>query len=86
MKTNFRKSFEKDLRKILDAFQRVQEIIEQVENAESLSEIHNIKKLKGESDFYRIRVRDYRVGITVNDGLVSFIRILHRKEIYRYFP
>jgi len=50
-----------------------------------LSEV-NIKKLKGEGDYYRIRVGDYRIGMKVNDGVVSFVRILHRKEIYRYFP
>jgi mRNA interferase RelE/StbE len=88
MNTEFRKSFEKDLLKILDAdlSQRVQEVIEKVEKAEVLSDVYNVKKLKGEPDSYRIRVGDYRVGITVNDGLVSFVRILHRKEIYRYFP
>ena len=88
MKIEFRKSFEKDLLKILDAklYERIQEAIEQVEKAENLSEVSNVKKLKGEADYYRIRLGDYRVGIKVNDNLVSFVRILHRKEIYRYFP
>lgn len=88
MNIEFRKSFEKDLLKILDAdlFTRIQEIIEQVEKAEKLSEVTNVKKLKGEVDYYRIRLGDYRLGIKVNDGVVSFVRILHRKEIYRYFP
>ncbi|WP_199250185.1 type II toxin-antitoxin system RelE/ParE family toxin [[Phormidium] sp. ETS-05] len=57
-----------------------------VEQAEQLSEISNLKKLKGSTDYYRMRVGDYRIGIKVNDGVVSFVRILHRKEIYRYFP
>lgn len=88
MNIEFRKSFEKDLLKILDAdlFQRVQEIIEQVENAEKLSEIKNVKKIKGEVNYYRIKVGNYRIGIKVNNNVVSFVRILHRKEIYRYFP
>ncbi len=88
MNVEFRKSFENDLQKILDAelLTRVQEIIEQVEKAENLTKIRNIKKLKGEEEYYRIRVGDYRLGIKVNDGIVSFVRILHRKEIYRYFP
>ncbi len=85
MNIEFRKSFEKDLVKILDAdlFQRIQEAIEQVENAEKLNEVSNIKKLKGDGDYYRIRLGDYRIGIKFNDGIVSFVRILHRKEIYR---
>ena len=88
MNIEFRKSFEKDLIKILDSdlFQRIKEIIEEVEQTEKLSEVRNVKKLKGEGDYYRIRVGDYRIGISINDGVVSFVRILHRKEIYRYFP
>lgn len=88
MNVEFRKSFEKDLLKILDAdlLQRIQEAIEDVENAEKLNEVSNLKKLKGDGDYYRIRLGDYRIGIKVNDGIVCFVRILHRKEIYRYFP
>ena len=74
--------------KILDAdlFQRIQDAIEHVENAEKLNEVSNPKKLKGDGDYYRIRLGDYRIGIKMNDGIVCFVRILHRKEIYRYFP
>lgn len=52
MIVEFRKSFEKDLLKILDAnlFQIIQEAIEDVENAEKLNEVSNLKKLKGDGD------------------------------------
>lgn len=88
MKIEFKKSFEKDLLNILDAdlYQRIQQVIAEVETAENLREIRNVKKLKGEEDYYRIRVGDYRVGIKLNDGVAYFVRILHRKEIYRNFP
>ncbi|MGK7920252.1 MAG: type II toxin-antitoxin system RelE/ParE family toxin [Trichodesmium sp.] len=74
--------------KIIDAdlLTKIKEIILEVEQAEKLTEVRNIKKLKGEENYYRIRVGDYRLGIKVNDGVVSFVRILHRKDIYRYFP
>ncbi len=74
--------------KIIDAdlLTKIQEIIAEVEQAEKLTEVRNIKKLKGEENYYRVRVGDYRLGIKVNDGVVSFVRLLHRKEIYRYFP
>ena len=74
--------------KIIDAdlLTKIKEIIAEVEKAEKLTEVRNIKKLKGEENYYRIRVGDYRLGIKVNDGVVSFVRLLHRKEIYRYFP
>ncbi|WP_414623447.1 type II toxin-antitoxin system RelE family toxin [Calothrix sp. CCY 0018] len=88
MNVEFRKSFEKDLRKIRDEtlLQRIQAAIEEVENAENIGEINNLKKLKADGDYYRIRVGDYRIGLTIVDDVIIFIRALQRKDIYRYFP
>ena len=57
-----------------------------MELANALPEIRNIKLLQGHEDFYRIRVGDYRIGLFVEGETVAFVRILHRKEVYRYFP
>ncbi|MGH2412635.1 MAG: type II toxin-antitoxin system RelE family toxin, partial [Microcystaceae cyanobacterium] len=35
---------------------------------------------------YRIRLGDYRIGLFIEGKTVTFARVLHRKEIYRYFP
>lgn len=88
MKTEFKRSFVKDLGKVHnDALKRrVKETIELVEQAASLNELENLKKLKAGDRYYRIRVGDYRIGIAVDGDLVTFIRFLHRKDIYRYFP
>lgn len=88
MKVEFRKSFEKDLGNILDEtlLQRIKAVIEEVENAENLGNVSSIKKLKADGDYYRIRVGDYRIGITVSENVVIFVRVLHRKDVYRYFP
>jgi mRNA interferase RelE/StbE len=89
MKTDFRKSFARDLRKRKndsDFLDHVKEVIENIELSETTSMITNLKKLKGESSYYRVRFGDYRIGIIIKDDLVIFIRALHRKDIYRYFP
>ena len=88
MNVEFRKSFEKDLGNILDEtlLQRIKAVIEEVENAENLGNVSSIKKLKADGDYYRIRVGDYRIGITVSENVVIFVRVLHRKDVYRYFP
>lgn len=88
MKIEFRKSFEKDLRKLrdVDVLAKVQQVIESIENSDNLSELNNLKKLESEEDCYRIRMGDYRIGITFDGDIVTFVRVLHRKEIYRYFP
>jgi mRNA interferase RelE/StbE len=88
MNVEFRKSFEKDLRKIKDAelLERIRSVIEEIEAIEILTDLTNVKKLKAEGDYYRIRVGDYRIGISMDKDNVLFIRVLNRKEIYRYFP
>jgi mRNA interferase RelE/StbE len=88
MKIEFQKSFEKDLRKLRDVeiLARVQQVIESTEIAERLSELSNLKKLEAEDDYYRIRIKDYRIGVIVDENTVTFVRVLHRKDIYKYFP
>ncbi len=37
-------------------------------------------------NYYRIRVGNYRIGLVLDEAEISFVRVLHRKEMYRYFP
>jgi mRNA interferase RelE/StbE len=88
MKTAFRKSFVRDLKKIRDQDLRgrIQQVIEAVEAAPDLSALSALKKLAGTDDHYRIRIGDYRIGIVVDGDTVEFVRCLPRKDLYRYFP
>jgi len=88
VKTVFRKSFERDLKKIRDrsVLNRIKQVIEKVEAAGSLQEINGLKKMSGTSNFYRIRIGSYRIGIAVEGSEVEFVRCLNRREIYQYFP
>ena len=89
MNLEFKKSFAKDLKKkAKDANLRlrVQEIIQQVDEADRMDDIRNLKKLRAEGNYYRIRFGDYRIGLTIEGVTVCFVRCLHRSEIYRYFP
>ena len=82
------KSFAKDLVQIKDRriCNRISDCIEQIQKADSLSQIGSLKKITLKSHYYRIRLGDFRLGIKVDGTTVIFIRALHRKEIYRYFP
>jgi mRNA interferase RelE/StbE len=60
--------------------------IENVEKAQNLADIPGLKKLRAEGACYRIRVGDYRLGLSVEQEVVIFVRVLHRREVYRYFP
>lgn len=88
MKIVIDKSFEKDTNAIKDKnlLNRIADCIENVQKAETITKITNLKKLKGGSIYYRIRMGDYRIGIVIRNNVVTFVRFLHRKDIYTSFP
>ncbi len=57
--------------------ERVRQVIEEVDAASDLQELSN---------FYRIRVGEYRIGTIVEKEVVEFVRCLPRRDLYRHFP
>jgi mRNA interferase RelE/StbE len=88
MKTAFKESFLKAIKKIEDNLLKleIKNAIINVESAENIRQINNLKKLKGYKQFYRIRIGNYRIGIKIESDTVIFVEIEHRKNIYRIFP
>lgn len=89
MNYEFKTSFVKDLKKKKHdkkLLSSVQEIIQEVADVDGVHEILNIKKMKAEGKYYRIRSGDYRIGLVIENDIVYFVRVLHRSEIYKYFP
>lgn len=88
MNVKIDRSFEKDVQKIKNKalLKKIAVQIKLVQNANGSSQINGLKKIKGFGNYYRIRISDYRIGIIVNAANVEFIRFLHRKNIYKYFP
>ena len=90
MKVFFKNSFLKDFQKLpdeikieiknicLSTFPKIKNLME--------FKIYPLKKLRGFKNYYRIKVKDFRVGFKRTNGEVIFMRVLHRKDIYRYFP
>ena len=88
MKIQFRESFRKDVDKISDRslVSRIVDCIKDVERAKDIHTISSLKKLKGKGSYWSIRIGDYRLGCVRDGDVFVFVRCLHRKEIYRYFP
>ena len=87
MKTEFLKQFYKDLDKLSESVKDdVANAIENVEAASKTTEIKNLKKMVGYKYAYRIKIRDYRIGVFIENGIVEFARVNHRKDIYNIFP
>ena len=87
MKVKFESRFTKDLSKIKEPklLAKVKTVIVGVKKASRLEEVNNLLKLQGYEAYYRIRVGDYRIGIELIEDVIIFTRVLHRKDIYRYF-
>lgn len=88
MKTTFRQSFTRDLKKIKDRalLDKIKQVIERAEAAQDLNQIEDLVKLSGASGYYRIRIGDYRLGLALHGDELNFVRCLNRRDIYRYFP
>jgi mRNA interferase RelE/StbE len=89
MKVEFSKSFDSQTERISDknTLRRIGNIIKKVIVCSSLSEISNIKPIKGYSGYYRIRMGEYRIGISLEGDIVWFHFFGKRSEsTYKKFP
>ena len=86
----FKKSFLKSIKKLKDKSLKddIFEAINSAEEAQTLDEIPNIKKLTGYSIYYRIRIGDYRIGLKWVDveKILYFVTVDYRKDVYKNFP
>ncbi len=88
-KINYKKIFLKELSRLP---QKIRTKIETLafEKLTSENPFDNIdfKKMTGYKDKYRIRIGDYRIGLTIDikEKIITLNRIAHRKDIYNIFP
>lgn len=89
MNTEYLPGFLKDIKALKSTpyFESIKSLVfEEIPLLESFEEISNLKKLTGYENTYRIRVGNYRIGVTFDGDMITFYRVLHRKDFYRYFP
>lgn len=88
MKTYYQKRFLKDLAVIPTKIRKQIEqfVFEETPKFESIHDSPKIERMIGYPSYYKIRFGVYRVGLKEENENLIFIRALHRKEIYRYFP
>ena len=88
MNVEYRKRFLEELARIPTPQRTKIEVyvFEELPALKSISESRAIERMKGYPSYYKIRFGSYRVGLKLEDDTVILERVLHRKEIYRYFP
>lgn len=88
-KVEYTKKFLKELADLPQDMQaRIEPIVFQELESENPFNLGYLQKMKGYDDKYKIRVGDYRIGISVDKETQTLIcqRVAHRKDIYRTFP
>lgn len=90
MEVAFKPAFLKDFKVLpLTTQEEVRSICTKVfPAAQSIKDIQGLysESITGFKHYYRIRIGDYRVGFKKEGDLIIFMRVKHRKDIYRYFP
>ncbi|MDX1921373.1 MAG: type II toxin-antitoxin system RelE/ParE family toxin [Candidatus Caenarcaniphilales bacterium] len=88
MKLELTDSFEKDVRRYKDKnlLKRLNSVLDLLEESFSLERIPNLKAMKGNSEFYRIRIGDFRLGFQLVGETVRLLAFGKRGDFYRSFP
>jgi mRNA interferase RelE/StbE len=88
-KVEYTKRFLKELSALpIEIRSRIEPIVFESLDSTDPFELGYLEKMKGYPDKYKLRMGDYRIGITLDKKSQMIIceRVAHRREIYRVFP
>ncbi len=88
MNIRYEARFKRDLQNIRDKnlLKRVRQVIDDVKKADDLRGLTRLRKIKGYERYYRFKIGDHRIGVEITGNEMIFVRFLHRREVYRFFP
>jgi mRNA-degrading endonuclease RelE of RelBE toxin-antitoxin system len=66
---------------------KIQQVLLETNQLESLTNLSGVEELSGFSGFYRIKFDyRYRIGIYYENGVIQFLRVGGRESFYKKFP
>ena len=89
MEVTYTKTFLKDLAKVFPSKTRnkiEKFVFEELPAMDSITSIGTVEQMTGFKNYYKVRFGDFRVGLKKNTNTIELLRVLNRKEIYKYFP
>lgn len=88
MKVDYRKRFLKELFKIPLPIRHEIEtfVFDDIPALKNFHQCNKIERMKGYPHHFKVRFGSYRLGIKIENDTLIFERVLHRKDIYRFFP
>lgn len=70
-----------DIRSKIESF-----VFEELVSTSSIYEMGKVEKMKGYDGFYKVRFGNYRLGLVVANEMITVKTVMHRREIYKFFP
>ena len=52
----------------------------------SISSLGKVEKMQGYDGFYKVRFGNYRLGLVIENERITVKTVMHRREIYKFFP
>ena len=89
MKVHTSKHFQKDFKACPVEIQRkAKAVYESLADCKKLADIPHLEKLVEKNrNYFRVRISSYRLGFELKEGgEIELLALMHRKEIYRFFP
>lgn len=87
MKVTATRNFEKSLKECpLPIQRRANDVYQKLLACKKISDVVSLEKLSGYKTYYRVRIGTYRMGFELVGDEIELRTIIHRKEIYRFFP
>lgn len=71
----------KDVRERIEIF-----VFETLPALETIGESGKIEKMHGYKSCFKVRSGEYGLGIVFEDNVVTVKIVMHRREVYRFFP
>ena len=80
--------FRQDVRRLGSAElrRRLDLVIQELRAADNITQVTGVSRMTARGEHYRIRVGEYRLGITMDGATAVLRRFLPRGELYRRFP
>lgn len=88
MEVSYSKKFLKQLAGIpLETREKIETFVfTDLASATSFSSVGKVEKMQGYDRFYKVRFGSYRLGLVAENNRVVVKVVMHRKEIYKFFP
>jgi mRNA interferase RelE/StbE len=61
-------------------------VFNELVSASSIHGLGKVEKMQGYDGFYKVRFGQYRLGLVIENKMITVKIVMHRKEIYKFFP